>query len=177
MFRLKYNICPNFNFFPESHQHSLRARNLIEFRWTKLRKFPLWGQCICVDFNFRNQKTKTKNNVNKSHEIIFIKQKYWFLQNCLTPFLKLGFRYRVLLQYSVLSFGLRVYSNVPTWIISWWRRASCSISSWYVLFSPCPTRNTTFTFFIVFASSPQEPLEKEVYQLCCINCETEPWYT
>ena len=94
-----------------------------------------------------------------------------------TPFLKPGFRYWVLLQYSALFFRLRVYSHVPTWIISWWRRASCSISSWYVLFSPCPTRNTTFTFFIVFASSPQEPLEKEVYQLCCINCETEPWYT
>ena len=59
---------------------------------------------VCVDLDLRNENTK-----RELKELTWSKmfsQKYWFLQNYLTPFMKLGFRYWVSWQYSVLSFEL-----------------------------------------------------------------------
>ena len=58
------------------------GRNLKEYRWMKLLSFLFLGLCICIDFDLRNQKTKKQTTCL---------QKYWYLQNCLTSFMKLGF--------------------------------------------------------------------------------------
>ena len=50
--------------------------------WARKRSFPsflfgLWRPCICVDFNFRNQKTKSEYNETTWNNIS--KHEYWYI--------------------------------------------------------------------------------------------------
>ena len=62
----------------------LRKTNIFRENgvWARKRSFPsflfgLWRPCICVDFNFRNQKTKSEYNETTWNNIS--KHEYWYI--------------------------------------------------------------------------------------------------
>ena len=60
----------------------------------------------------------------KPHEIIFVYKNNWYLQNCLTPFIKQDFLYWLSFRFSILSFRLWAWQSAALFPRLWWSHSA-----------------------------------------------------